>query len=226
MKKALSFIFIFWFISTSMAQHRQKFGLTIGPNYSKFRGMDASGVDYSYVPSVSLGLVYEYYFTERLSIKANLLFENKKSQAEGDFQLRNEVDNSNLNFTETVTYSYKYITLPVMVQYDFKNGKGFFVHGGIFMGYLLDSEMKGEANISSMPSVTDFVNSTTEYNNKFDFGFVAGVGKAFTLNKKSSLVLELRNSHGIFQTNKNNTFNGNIVRSNSYAFLLGWMYDL
>lgn len=224
MKKTLYLLFVFFVISHSWAQYRQRYGITVGPNYSKFRGMDVSGVDYSYAPGLSLGIAYEYYLKENLSIKTNFFYENKKSKAVGELQMRQEVDSSP-TVTETVVYSYQYITLPVMIQYHFKKAKGFFVNGGIFMGYLLDSEAKGEGDNALYASVTDFTSSTFEYNNKFDFGFVLGAGKAFQLNPKNHLVVEVRNSHGVFQTNKNNTFDGNIVRSNSYALLLGWVYS-
>lgn len=225
MKKTLFSLLTLLVLCSAMAQHRQKFGITAGMNYSKFRGMDLPQTDYSYAPGLAIGFAYEYYLNEQLSIKANLFYENKKSKAEADFQLRQEIDEPIQSFTETVTYSYNYITLPVMVKYDFKGGKGFFINGGFFTGYLLDSELKGEGNTSAIPGL-DFTQSTTEYNNKFDCGFVLGVGKAFRLNEKNSLVLELRNSHGLFQTNKNNTFDGNTVRSNSYALLLGWSCNL
>ena len=114
----------------------------------------------------------------------------------------------------------------VMIKYDFKNAAGFFVNGGLFLGYLLDSKVKGEANTNQYPELTDFSQSTTEFNNQFDFGFVFGLGKSFRLNKKNNLNIEFRNNLGLSQTNKNNTFNGNTVRSNSYNLIVGYAFDM
>lgn len=227
MKKALLLLFVVLLSANyASAQHRQKFGVNAGFTYSKFRGMDLPGVDYGYAPGVVVGLSYEYYLKERLSIKANLSFDNKKSRGEFDFEVRQMPEDPAESYIETFTFSYNYMTLPVMVKYDFKNGHGFFVNSGLFLGYLLDSEVTAEANTNRFPELTDLKQSTTELNNQFDFGLVLGVGKTFKLKGKNSLVVEIRNNHGLSKTNKDNTFDGNTVRSNSYNLLLGWAFDM
>jgi Outer membrane protein beta-barrel domain len=227
MKKVLSLLLLLSiFSSATFAQHRKKFGINTGLNYSKFRGMDLPHTSYDFATGVVVGFSYEYYLKTNLSIKANLLYANKKSKGNFDFDLRENIDDPVVIYNESFTYSYNYMTLPVMIKYDFKNAPGFFVNGGLFLGYLLDSEVKAHANTNQLPELTDFTQSTTELNNQFDFGLAMGFGKSFQINPKNSVVVEIRNNLGLSQTNKNNTFDGNTVRSNSYELLVGWSIDL
>ncbi len=104
------------------------------------------------------------------------------------------------------------------------DGAGFFVNGGPFIGYLLNSGYTSKVNSSY-----DFPNdsgSTTDYNNKLDFGLTLGFGKAFELNDGSSIVVEIRDNIGFAKTNKNGTYDGNSVKSNSFNLVLGWAFDL
>lgn len=226
MKKSLLLLIVLMLTTSHIfAQHRKKFGINTGLTYSTFRGMDLPGVDYGYGTGLVVGFSYEYYLKENLSIKANLSYDNKKSKGNVDFEVRATLEDPPRTFNESVTYNYNYMTLPVMIKYDFKNS-GLFVNGGLFLGYLLDSEVKGDANTNQYPELTDFTESTTELNNQFDLGLALGFGKTFKVDSKNSIVVELRNNLGLSKTNKDNTFDGNTVKSNSYNLLVGWAFDL
>lgn len=214
------------FSSETLAQHRQKFGVTLGANYSKFRGMNVEGVTYDYGLGNVVGLSFEYYLNKNLSIKGNLFYDYKRGKGRAPMaEFNDPFDPALAGYRDIdIQFKYYYITLPVLLKYEFKNCRGFFINGGPFFGFLLDSEGLLETRGGS-PSQS-YSESTYDYNNKFDFGFTTGLGKSFKLNAKNNLVLEFRNNYGLFQTNKNNTFNGNVVRSNSYNLLLGWTIDM
>ncbi|WP_298224929.1 porin family protein [Flavobacterium sp.] len=225
MKKSIVFLFLMsLFTSLSFAQHRQKFGINTGVTYSAFRNMDVPNVDYGYETGILVGLSYEYYLSENLSIKTNLSYDKKSSKGSTHTVVQEFPDPAFTEADINFKFHYNYLTLPVLLKYEFKNTHGFFINGGPFFGYLLDSEFEGSA--SDGITSQNYTESTTDYNNKFDFGITSGIGKVFQLKNKSSIVVEFRNNLGLFQTNKNNTFNNNTVRSNSYNLLVGWSYDL
>jgi Outer membrane protein beta-barrel domain len=225
MKKSLPLLFLILFITTqTFSQHRQRFGVNAGINYSKFRGMDVRDNDYDFGIGYLVGVSYEYYFKENLSIKANLSYDKKSSRGSTKILSREQIDDPVGIVNVTYAFNYYYMTLPVLLKYEFKNAHGFFVNGGLFFGYLIDSEFVGKTTDGVQSE--SYTQSTTNLNNQFDFGFTTGIGKTFQLNNRNNLVVEFRNNLGLSQTNKNNTFNGNNVRSNSYNLIVGYAFDL
>lgn len=226
MKKTFLFLLLIFTTTLTFAQHRKAFGVDAGLTYSKFRGMDMYDIKYKYDIGYRVGVTYEYYLKENVSIKTGLSYDHKKTTADFDFEVRATPDDPPATYNETIVYTYNYLTVPVMIKYDIKNGAGFFINGGIFIGYFLDSKLEGDANTTQYPEITDFSDDTSDLNNPFDFGMAMGVGKTFKLNNKSNIVIEFRNHFGLAQTNKNKSFGGNTVQSNTYNLMVGWSFDL
>jgi len=105
-----------------------------------------------------------------------------------------------------------------------KGATAFFVNGGPFVGYLLNSGYTSKVSSSyDFPKDTE---SSTNYNNKIDFGLTLGIGKAFELNDGSSIVVEIRDNLGLSQINKKETYGVNSVKSNSFNLVVGWAFDM
>lgn len=224
MKKLLLLSFVLLLSIQVFSQKRKTFGINAGVTYSKFRGMDVPLVKYDFDYGYVVGISYEYYFKDNLAIKMNLSYDRKVSKGSVDVELRESLDDPARLVDVTFNFNYNYLTLPVLLKYEFKNSHGIFINGGPFFGYLMDSEFVGEA-IDGIQS-EGYRESTTNLNNQFDFGFTTGIGKTFQLKNKNSLVVEFRNNLGLSKTNKDNTFDENTVRSNSYNLLVGWAFDL
>jgi hypothetical protein len=225
MKKSLLLLFVVMLTTShTFAQHRKKFGVNTGLTYSAFRGMDVPGVDYGYETGLVVGFSYEYYLNENLSVKANLFYDKKSSKGSAKTVSQEFQDPAFTQADIAFKFNYYYLTLPVLLKYDFKNCHGLFVNGGPFLGYLLDSEFVGKATDGIQTA--SYTESTTYYNNHFDAGLTLGVGMAFKIESKNYIVVEIRDNLGLAQTNKNNTFDGNTVRSNSFNLIVGWSVDL
>ena len=224
MKKLVILSFVLFLSIQVFSQKRKTFGVNAGVNYSKFRGMDVPFAKYDFDFGYVVGISYEYYFKDNLAIKMNLSYDRKRSKGDYEIELRETLEDPPSLIDVTFNFNYNYLTLPVLIKYEFKNSHGFFINGGPFFGYLMDSEFVGEATDGIQ--FESSTKSTTNLNNQFDFGFTTGIGKTFQLKNKNSIVVEFRNNLGLSKTNKDNTFDGNTVQSNSYNLLVGWTFDL
>ena len=94
----------------------------------------------------------------------------------------------------------------------------FYVNGGLFLGYLLNSKL------SSKNSDND--TDTTDMNKKIDAGLVFGFGKVFQLNDKNNLKLEIRENLGMLNTSDFDVYNDGTIKTNSLNLILNWNFNL
>ena len=111
------------------------------------------------------------------------------------------------------------------MKYDFTDESSFFVNGGPFIGYLLSSRIVDNTSTNNLYPDTQS-STTTNYNNRLDYGLTLGFGKAFRINDENSIVVEIRNNIGFAKTNKDDTYQGDSVQTNSFNLLVGWAFDL
>jgi len=78
--------FLLLFTSLSFAQQRQRFGVNAGLTYSNFRGMNVPTFKYQYGFGYLVGVSYEYYLNDNLSIKANFSYDNKSSKGTSEIE--------------------------------------------------------------------------------------------------------------------------------------------
>jgi hypothetical protein len=221
MKKRIVILMLILLVSVPFyGQKKSKFGVHTGATYSKEVGQHLSDVDKKYAIDFMVGISLDYYLTEKFSIKANLSYDRKTyeydiktiSSLEFDPNISGAID-----IRATATFAY--ITLPLMLKYDFKKENGFFVNAGPYAGLLLDMRVK--AKVSGYPE--ENFNYTNNYNS-YDFGISAGIGKSFKINEKNDIVIEIRDNLGLIPLNIYTSENG-VTKINSINLIAGWSFD-
>ncbi|WP_291110509.1 porin family protein [Flavobacterium sp. UBA6195] len=216
MKKLFFVIIFICFPLILVAQDKIKFGVNGGLNYASLRGNDlaedlAPGISYL------VGVSAEFFLKENLSISANLNYENKTAKDNGNVYLIDEYGFPTMIKSDSKSI-YNYLVLPVYVNYYFGKKDDFYVNGGLFLGYLLNSKF------SSKNSDND--TDTTDMNKKIDAGLVFGFGKVFQLNDKNNLKLEIRENLGMLNTSDFDVYNDGTIKTNSLNLILNWNFNL
>ncbi|TCI84496.1 porin family protein [Tenacibaculum sp. M341] len=213
-KKIAKLLFIsILFFNKINAQKRITFGVHGGLNYSSLREKEAfpdsenlKNSEFSFITGISSN----YYFSNNLSLKVELNYESKKDS-------RNIPSSIQQNFfsyknSKTITNA-SFITLPILLKYEFGNSKNpFFINGGTFLGYLIKLE-------DTFPDETtaDFTDRMTN----FDFGVSLGVGKKFSMDTKNNLIIEIRDNLGLTSISKFVSY-----KTNSLNLIIGWEFTL
>jgi hypothetical protein len=216
MKKVIFILAFSLFALTSYGQNKVKFGVNSGLNYASLRGNAYSenlAANFSYLG----GLSFEYFLKDNLSIGANLNYENKTAKDNGYLYLMNQ-DGFGERVKSDAKINYSYLVLPVYVSYYFTPKKDFYVNGGLFVGYLLNSKFTSKR----FNDTTD----TTDKNKSTDGGLVLGFGKVFKLNEKNDLKLELRENFGLVNTSDVEVYNDGTIKTNSFNLILNWSFNL
>lgn len=215
MKK--SFLLILIISAISFGQSKVKLGVNGGLNYSSLRGNDFTERTIKPGFSYLMGFSFEYFIKENLSINSNLNFEQKLTKESGEVYLTDQ-----FGYTEVVTtdtrIKYNYIILPVYTSFYFGTKKDFYINGGVFIGYLLNSKITSKR----FNDKTD----TTDSNKKTDVGLVFGFGKLFKLNEKNSLKIEVRENLGLVNTSDVEVYNDGAIKTNSINLILNWNFSL
>ncbi len=214
MRKRKIALFIIGMLLTSIiyAQNEIRIGVNTGGTYSKFYGNNLienadAKIDFL------IGVSFEYYIKENLSLKTNLNYERKSftnksfGVEEFDFSI-NEVK---------ITTSFNYLTLPILIKYELGNSKQFFVDGGVFIGYLLNNKSKANGFPES---------DSTSLNKKLDGGLSFGIGKKFNLNDKSNLNIEIRENLGLINISDVEVFDNGTIKTNSLNLILTWDFEI
>lgn len=228
MRKILFALVIAFSIATTSNAQKIKIGVNAGATYSGFSGMSNTFIDYNYWFGFMAGGSFEYYLNDNVSLRANLSFERKSNRAKSEYSLRESYDEPEHIYDQTFTNHYDYLTLPVMAKVDFGRKNLFFVSGGIFVGYLLQSELRSQSEDQTNYDPIDepFDESpinTTGFNKRLDYGISIGIGKRFKMSDKNELVLEIRDNLGLANTNDATSTK---IKTNSVNLILGWQFTL
>ena len=196
------------FFANSFAQSKMRFGVDGGLTYSSFRGnksaekLDA-GIDFL------VGVSFEYQLKSKWSLLANLSYDRITAKRSSVF-IPNPEDPAVGDITAKVTY--QYLTLPILLKYRIGAKQSFYAAGGVFIGYLLKSEIHEDYY-----NTTD---NTTNLNTNLDAGLTLGLGKNFRLKNNQEITIELRENLGLTNTSKVNVSGGNSVKTNSLNLIL------
>ncbi len=214
MKKNEIALFIVGILFTSLiyAQNEIGFGVNVGGTYSKFRGnklIESADAKIDFL----IGVSFEYYLKENLSIKTNLNYE-RKSYTNKSFG----IDEFGLTINEVkITTNFDYISLPILIKYKLGNSNQFFVNGGPFLGYLLNNKSKA----SGYPD-----DETISLNKKLDIGLSFGIGKKFNLNDKNNLNIEIRENLGLINISDVEVIDNGTIKTNSLNLILTWGFEI
>lgn len=149
MKKTLLLIVSGFLLSNLIeAQNKYFFGINGGTNYSNIRGNEMAEDNKSEFGYL-IGVSFDYYLKENLSLAANLNFERKSFSNELIFANESGDGMIPVEFR----FNEDYLAFPVMIKYEFGTTTHFFVNGGPFLAYALSSKAKSDnfptQNISS-----------------------------------------------------------------------------
>jgi len=176
---------------------------------SSFRGNDLAEDNKSIIGYTG-GVSLEYFIKDNISLNANILYEQKG--------VKNE-QTTNLGFgpsmTRTFKEKYQYLQIPIIARYYFGEKKLFFVNGGPFFGYLLQSNsiINGTSTESS------------GLNKKIDLGFSGGLGLSFDLKNTNTINLELRNNLGLINISDVETINNGELKTNTLNFIVNYSFN-
>ncbi len=207
--KELVLLIIGLFFSLNLnAQNELKIGVNAGMTYPDIRGHEYAKYN-NFKLGYLLGVTFDYYLTEDLSLKANVNYERKIKKLEVTYYDYEAEETGKQSFREI----YEYINLPVLLKYEFVNS-GFFVNGGPFVNYLLNYRIKPNGSIDESNVLTE--------QKKIDFGLSAGIGTIIALNEKNDLTIEIRDDLGLIDTGGVPKHVGGTVKTNVIKLILGW----
>lgn len=204
-----------------------KLGFQGGLNYSNFRGYTIPAIYkpvYDESPAFAYlgGINLEYPFNAKLSLRMEINYERKSQKADNNIQIRQNFDDPVQDYNFTSKRNYDYIVVPILVKYSFTNENSFYLNGGPFVGFLLQSKVTNNLNVSGFNS-SDL--STTKDTKKNDFGLSFGIGKNFDWNNNKTISIEIRENLGLTNISKVDVWNGGTLKTNSINLLVGFSFN-
>jgi hypothetical protein len=193
---------------TSTAQNNFKLGVNAGLNYPDVRGNELARYN-NFKVGYLVGVSFDYYLKEHLSIKTNINYEQKIKSLEITYY-NSQIEEIGREEYEEV---YKYINVPILLKLEFWDAK-FYVNGGPFLNYLLSSKLDEEYPNDN----SDFVSEKK----KIDFGVSLGVGTIFSINEKNDIAIEVRDDFGLVDTGGAPTYVNGTVKTNTIKLILSW----
>lgn len=209
----LSLVFCQNFVT---AQSDFRIGIFGGLNYSSqkasspiLENSDGSFVHFLY------GFSGEYAINEKFSLKTGLGVEKRRF----DFFAQSytiEVTPSQEFIWKKIEVAnkneYKFLTIPLVVKYNFGKENSFFVTCGAYMSLVLNQDHSTKftpTNVVLEPlqpgERIDYL-LRTELNDN-EYGISLGFGKSFNITKKSKISFELRNNYGFENQVSYNVYN-------------------
>jgi Outer membrane protein beta-barrel domain len=228
----LSLLFISFSIYSQNS--KLKFGVQAGLNYATLWGYDLPSYYepfYKESPDFGFlaGLSCEYKIKEKLSLRVELSYERKTQKSDKTIYIEDISYEPQMNTlsgeTEfTTKKNYNYLVLPIMLKYNFKDSKSFYLNGGPFIGFLLQSNLTNNLDPRILGLNNESKTMTTKNNNLTDIGFSLGFGKTFDINPKSSIFIELRDNIGLVNTSKFKAFGNGTYKTNSLNLIVGYTF--
>lgn len=203
--------------SATFAQEKPKFGVNFGGTFSNIRGNEVAETN-KYDLNFLIGGSIEVPLNEKLSFLGNINYERKT--------FKNTITTINFEDFDPIINSSKvkvklrleYITIPLNLKYYIDTQKKFYVNGGPFVGFFLNSNTKAEGK-----------NTGEDGNDLFktlDFGANLGIGTSFKITEKNSLNLEIRHNYGLTNISAVKVNDNGTVKTNSFNLIANWQFDL
>ncbi|MEP3374370.1 MAG: porin family protein [Maribacter dokdonensis] len=186
------------------------FGASLGLGLTTMMGSASETTNLSSDIGYTLGINFEQEFSERTSLNLNLLY-SRKNVRRGYNTLPNYPINQENDYLKM---SFDYIELPITIRYEVVSKSEFFINGGVFISYLLNTKLSEEnipPNLSASP-----------WTEKVDYGFSFGIAKKISINQNNKFVLELRDNLGMKNlVDSDSQYN---LKSNTLYFLITWEF--
>lgn len=194
MKRLITFIAL---VLPSLAFAQWRVGVNGGATYNHSTISKHYMTDYQWKDrwGVSLGVMGQYDVNDWLGVRAELDWTQK------NYRLTRQIL-SNLDYK----YVNNYLQLPVMASFSFggKQLRGF-CNAGVYGGYWLTSGREGTDFNNSSEKVYEFsedIKFNSERDQRFDFGFVGGIGLEYRFCQRWAAQVEMRYYYSTVSTQK------------------------
>lgn len=162
---------------------------------------DDNGNNSSSRTAFNAGISGDYYFSDRWSLKAKLLYD-QKGWNNGYF--------SDANSESTYgNYHLDYLTLPVMANWHFGRTRNWYLNFGPYIGFLLSAKFS-ENNFDLKP-----------YFNKVDGGLAFGIGIKFPIADQTKFFIEFDGQGGIANIAKETDGSVSSIHNSRGSFNIG-----
>ena len=194
MKRLITFIAL---VLPSLAFAQWRVGVNGGATYNHSTISKHYMTDYQWKDrwGVTLGVMGQYDVNDWLGVRAELDWTQK------NYRLTRQIF-SNLDYK----YVNNYLQLPVMASFSFggKQLRGF-CNAGVYGGYWLTSGREGTDFNNSSEKVYEFsedIKFNSERDQRFDFGFVGGIGVEYRFCQRWAAQVEMRYYYSTVSTQK------------------------
>ena len=194
MKRLITFIAL---VLPSLAFAQWRVGVNGGATYNHSTISKHYMTDYQWKDrwGVTLGVMGQYDVNDWLGVRAELDWTQK------NYRLTRQIF-SNLDYK----YVNNYLQLPVMASFSFggKQLRGF-CKAGVYGGYWLTSGREGTDFNNSSEKVYEFsedIKFNSERDQRFDFGFVGGIGLEYRFCQRWAAQVEMRYYYSTVSTQK------------------------
>ena len=194
MKKLLTLVAL---VLPSLAFAQWRVGVNGGATYNHSTISKHYMTDYQWKDrwGVTLGVMGQYDVNDWLGVRAELDWTQK------NYRLTRQIF-SNLDYK----YVNNYLQLPVMASFSFggKQLRGF-CNAGVYGGYWLTSGREGTDFNNSSEKVYEFsedIKFNSERDQRFDFGFVGGIGLEYRFCQRWAAQVEMRYYYSTVSTQK------------------------
>ena len=194
MKKLLTLVAL---VLPSLAFAQWRVGVNGGATYNHSTISKHYMTDYQWKDrwGVTLGVMGQYDVNDWLGVRAELDWTQK------NYRLTRQIL-SNLDYK----YVNNYLQLPVMASFSFggKQLRGF-CNAGVYGGYWLTSGREGTDFNNSSEKVYEFsedIKFNSERDQRFDFGFVGGIGLEYRFCQRWAAQVEMRYYYSTVSTQK------------------------
>ncbi len=194
-----------------------KFGFNAGATYAGIRGNHAADAN-DYALDYLAGFSLEVPLSKKLSLIGNLNYEKLSYTNQVTFY-DTSLDPVAVPVLGTLNarITMHYLTVPVNLKYYIGSSGGFYINGGVFGGYYLDSSVHVEGK-----KVYD--NTDSGIVKDFNFGANLGVGMRFHMGTSGDLNVELRDNLGLMNISKVETVGDGSVKTNSLNLILSYQF--
>lgn len=194
MKRTIIFLAL---MLPSLAFAQWRVGVNGGATYNHSTISKHYMTDYQWKDrwGVTLGVMGQYDVNDWLGVRAELDWTQK------NYRLTRQIL-SNLDYK----YVNNYLQLPVMASFSFggKQLRGF-CNAGVYGGYWLTSGREGTDFNNSSEKVYEFsedIKFNSERDQRFDFGFVGGIGLEYRFCQRWAAQVEMRYYYSTVSTQK------------------------
>lgn len=192
-------------------QPNMEFELMGGISYTTMRGDTKVEEGGEFKIGSVLGIGFDYYLNDRISLKSGLFYDSKNTNQDIEFYYFDESAQAIMIDHFRVERIFDYLTVPMMIRYQLKDNESkmnYFVKGGGYLSILLDQQTINY--YGSTPNIT--YDELTDYKNT-DLGVSLSIGCKFKISPNTFGIISLINNYGL--KNINNIDTKSITKTNS-----------